>query len=222
MGFNTQEIPRSWPYLLGEVDWHLDERNAALVAQAVHAVNLECFHGDLEKERFIASPGRWCTNLSSLEGDLWVLDARQLLLARKLGIIDKLPAMDNDDLGDCNKGDSFIKSIAMAQILWFIIQLIARLLNRLPTTQLEIMTLSFTVCTGITYGFLLSKSKDVAYSVILPASRRPNSAQELMRIAVLGPFQAYVWWEQRSFGFRTTLFTSMKRRRTDGVIMLQS
>ncbi|KAI1370650.1 hypothetical protein F4677DRAFT_457693 [Hypoxylon crocopeplum] len=116
----------------------------------------------------------------------WVLDANQLLLARQFGIIEKLPAILEDDVSDRNKGDLFVKVIALSQVLWFVVQLIVRLSWRVPTSQLEIMTLAFAVCTAFTYILLLDKPKDVRYSVTVRAVRYATP-QELIRLALAGP-----------------------------------
>lgn len=75
----------------------------------------------------------------------------------------------------------------MAQLLWFVTQLVTRLCKRLPTTLLEIMTLSFALCSAIAYILLLDKPKDAAYAIVVPASRRPATAQDLARLSILGP-----------------------------------
>lgn len=114
------------------------------------------------------------------------MDANQLLLAREISIIDKLPAIAEDDLGNRNKGDAIVKTVALAQIGWFVFHLITRLYKHLPTLQLEIMTLSFAICTGITYQLLIDKPKDAKHTITIPASRYPE-ASELIQLALLGP-----------------------------------
>ncbi|KZP10918.1 hypothetical protein FIBSPDRAFT_837989 [Athelia psychrophila] len=52
-----------------------------------------------------------------------------------------------DELGDKSKGDALSKSIAILQTLWFVAQCIARRIGNLAITNLEIMTLAYTVIT---------------------------------------------------------------------------
>ena len=128
-----------------------------------------------------------------MQGDHWVLDAHQLLLARELGIIEKLPRLSEDHLDDHNKGGIFVKLLALGQVFWFGIQLVVRLSRHIHTTQLEILTLAFATCTFMTYILLLDKPKDVQTSLIIPAARYAT-LDELIRLAVVGP---RTWWRYR-------------------------
>ncbi|KAJ7211221.1 hypothetical protein GGX14DRAFT_520129 [Mycena pura] len=118
--------------------------------------------------------------------NIWVVDASQLLLARELGIIDRLPTVLQDDLDDRNKGDIVVKILAVGQIGWFVIQLCVRFAARLATSQLEILTLAYALCTVITYFLLRDTPKDCQFSLSVPAVRHP-SPSELFRVALLGP-----------------------------------
>ncbi|KAK1250007.1 hypothetical protein MKX08_010010 [Trichoderma sp. CBMAI-0020] len=159
--YSMEPIERATPRQIGEVDWHVDERNKDIVAQALDILEWNHFQDPWEQKRFLVSWDNWFYNLRALQGDLWILDANQLLLAREIGIIDRLPAVAEDDLGDRSKGDAFVK-------------------------MLEIMTLSFAICSGITYLLLIKKPKDVGYTITLPASRYAE-ASELIQLALLGP-----------------------------------
>jgi hypothetical protein len=172
---------------VGKVNWQLDEENERMVARTSRTVKRSYFPTTFEQDWFMINTEDWFVNLQLLQGDLWVLDASQLLQARELGIIDKLPSVAAEDLADRNKGDMFVKVIAMGQIVWFVIQLIVRLATRRPTSQLEIMTFAFALCTAVTYTLLLDKPKDVEYTMVLPASRRPRGPRELARLALVGP-----------------------------------
>lgn len=179
-------LQKAMPRQIGEIDWHVDERNKNMVAQALHILEQSHFRDPWEQRRFFVSYHDWFNNLRALQGHVWILDANQLLLAREIGIIDKPPAVTEDDLSDRNKGDAFVKMVALIQIGWFLFNLITRLYKHLATSQLEIMTLSFAICTGITYKLLLDKLKDVSHTIIIPASRYAE-APELIQLAVLGP-----------------------------------
>ncbi|KAF8198826.1 hypothetical protein K438DRAFT_1584041, partial [Mycena galopus ATCC 62051] len=50
-----------------------------------------------------------------------------------------------EDILDKSKGDAFSKSIALLQGIWFITQIVARVVQRLPITPLEVTTLAFAV-----------------------------------------------------------------------------
>jgi hypothetical protein len=53
-------------------------------------------------------------------GDSWVLDAKQLLMAREFGIINRLPSIYLNELKDQSKGDAILKLTAMGQIIYLV------------------------------------------------------------------------------------------------------
>ncbi|KAF7288730.1 hypothetical protein MIND_01418000 [Mycena indigotica] len=77
------------------------------------------------------------------------------------------------DIDDKSKGDLFSKGIALCQGLWFIAQCIARRLQRLPLTSLEVATLSFAVLNALTWLFWLGKPLDVRNQIKLPVRTSP-------------------------------------------------
>ncbi|KAG2363883.1 hypothetical protein BDR07DRAFT_1450530 [Suillus spraguei] len=64
------------------------------------------------------------------------------------------------DIKDRSKGDALSKGIAVLQLMWFVVQLVARYVQNLPITLLELDTLAVAVLTGIAYGFWWKKPKD--------------------------------------------------------------
>ncbi|TLD16238.1 uncharacterized protein PgNI_00562 [Pyricularia grisea] len=173
--------------VIGDTGWHLDATNSALVDSAIETFNLSHFDTRSEFLRFKENSIMWAWNVRSLRGNIWVLDANQLLLARELGIIDRLPFLASDDLGDRNKQDLFLKVMALGQIGWFVLQIAVRLHLQLPTTLLEVMVLAFAACTVITYYLLLDKPNNASYSITLPASRYPQTVADIVRLAACGP-----------------------------------
>ncbi|KAG2153447.1 uncharacterized protein EDB93DRAFT_1134961 [Suillus bovinus] len=65
------------------------------------------------------------------------------------------------DIEDRSKGDALSKSIAILQLVWFVLQLVARYVQNLPVTLLELDTLAVAALTSIAYGFWWKKPKDV-------------------------------------------------------------
>lgn len=159
---------------IGKVNWVLDRSNILAIGKANSMVS----QGYLKKERILNMPyTNWVGNLTLLCGNLWVVDASQLLLARELGIIDKLPymSMSQDSLDDHNNGDFVVKILALLQIPWMFIQLGVRFGRNLPTSQLEIFTLYFAICSSITYIMLIDKPprcSDIIYHQSCQASFR--------------------------------------------------
>lgn len=107
-------------------------------------------------------------------------------------MIDKLPALTEDDIDDRNKGDFLVKGLTLLQVTYFIVQIMARAVSQKTPAQLEIVVLAFAACTCVTYSFAWGKPQDVRTVKIVPASRYPT-ALELARIAVHGP----VTWGHR-------------------------
>jgi hypothetical protein len=88
-----------------------------------------------------------------------------------LQLLDKgqvpLPDIDESDIDDKSKANWVTKSIALFQITSFVVQLLGRAIQRLPTTTLELFTLAIVVCALITYGLWWEKPFDVQKPFIL-------------------------------------------------------
>jgi hypothetical protein len=169
----------SRPWKLGPATWAVDEKNLLAIQEVL--ANLKPANKQMVLPLYL--------NLAALQGNTWVLDARQLQYARGRGII-KVPDLSEDSLQDKNKGDTFVKILALGQIVWLIAQVISRGVSNLPSAQIEIMTLGFAACTSITYILLLQKPKDVNVTTSLQALRYPTP-EEALSIANFGPTSWY-------------------------------
>jgi hypothetical protein len=129
-------------------------------------------------------------NLLRLCGNVWVLNARQIFLARRSGIISQLPHPLEDDLKDKSKSDGLVKLLAVIQLLWLVLQLVGRAVQGRPSSQLEIMALSYAVCAAITYIVLWFQLKDVSQPVVLQSARSP-SQMEIEEIRSEGPLPVF-------------------------------
>ncbi|KZP06525.1 hypothetical protein FIBSPDRAFT_842053 [Athelia psychrophila] len=78
----------------------------------------------------------------------------------------------SDELGDKSKGDTISKSIAIFQTLWFVVQCIARRIENLATTNLEIMTLAYTVITVAMYAAWWHKPLNVHCPIRVKGSKK--------------------------------------------------
>jgi len=65
------------------------------------------------------------------------------------------------DIQDKSKGDGLSKGIVLVQVLWFITQCIARQIQHLPITLLEIITLAYSAVNVAIYGFWWYKPLNV-------------------------------------------------------------
>ncbi|KAJ7608016.1 hypothetical protein DFH06DRAFT_690339 [Mycena polygramma] len=70
-------------------------------------------------------------------------------------------AIDCERIMDKSKGDALSKGLALMQSFWFITQCVARLLQRLPLTELEVATLAFAVVNIVTWTLWFKKPLDV-------------------------------------------------------------
>lgn len=83
------------------------------------------------------------------------------------GYID-LPDITADEIKDKSKADSFAKFAAIFQGFWLIAQTIARLVQGLPLSQLELFTLAFVVSTAMSYFFWWRKPQNVSTPTVIP------------------------------------------------------
>ncbi|KAG2114962.1 hypothetical protein BD769DRAFT_1363619 [Suillus cothurnatus] len=79
----------------------------------------------------------------------------------------EMPVITEAEIRDRSNGDMLSKCIAIFQLLWFIIQIIVRYVQKLPVTLLEIDTLGVAALTCISYGFWLNKPKDARVPYIV-------------------------------------------------------
>jgi hypothetical protein len=57
------------------------------------------------------------------------------------------------EIKDKSKGDPLSKGFVLVQVAWFVIQCIARRIQHLPITELEVVTLAYTTVNVAIYGF---------------------------------------------------------------------
>ena len=105
-----------------------------------------------------------------------ILTPDELLYFVQEGSVD-MPAITEAEIADRSKGDALSKGIAILQLLWFVVQLVARYGQNLPTTLLEIDTLAVAILSCIAYRMWWKKPKDVGcpYPVHWKAASPPTS-----------------------------------------------
>ncbi|KAJ6481028.1 hypothetical protein C8R45DRAFT_1215885 [Mycena sanguinolenta] len=72
-----------------------------------------------------------------------------------------------EDIEDRSKGDALSKGVALLQGLWFILQCLARIHQRLAVTQLEVATLAFAVVNILIWLLWWNKPLDVQRPIIV-------------------------------------------------------
>ena len=90
-----------------------------------------------------------------------------IIQLRQKDILKEMPSLTENAIRDKSKTDGFAKAIAIGQILWMAIQIIARVGQHLPISQLELAVMAFSVNAVITYGFLWAKPKAIQVPVSL-------------------------------------------------------
>ena len=81
------------------------------------------------------------------------------------------PRITKKEIQDKSKGDGLTKGLVIVQTSWFILQCIARGVERLPITALEVLTLAFAVLNFATYWLWWNKPLNVRCPVRVPTKR---------------------------------------------------
>lgn len=85
----------------------------------------------------------------------------------------------SDEITNQSKGDALSKGVAIVQTLWFVLQCIARRIENLPVTSLEVMTLAYTVITVAMYLVWWSKPLNISCAIrVLDEKVECNEADE--------------------------------------------
>ena len=72
-----------------------------------------------------------------------------------------LPTITKEEIWDKSKADILAKGIASVQVVWLVAQVIARGVQHLPITLLELSTVALITCTGATFFFWFWKPLNV-------------------------------------------------------------
>jgi hypothetical protein len=81
--------------------------------------------------------------------------------------VDAVLDIEDPEIEDHSKGDVISKGLAFLQTLWFIIQCCARARQRLPLTELEVVTLAFAALNIVIRIIWWDKPLDVRYPITL-------------------------------------------------------
>lgn len=149
--------------LLAASQWHAATKS---VARMRHLSRVEA---DGERWRlehaFYANSGGFL--LQCPDCAAFPVNAASVYFLVSTGYID-LPDMTADEIKDKSKADSFAKFAAIVQGFWLIAQTIARLVQGLPLSQLELFTLAFVVSTAMSYYFWWRKPQNVSTPTVIP------------------------------------------------------
>ncbi|MCJ1312302.1 hypothetical protein MMC25_005976 [Agyrium rufum] len=123
------------------------------------------------------------------------LTARGIALLHACG---HLPRVSLGDIKDKSKSDAITKIIALGQATWMVIQILGRVAQHLPVTQLEINTMSHVVC---------------AFGIYLLWWHKPQGITEPTKVEGewVQPLVAYMYMSSEVSGWKTTK-TSILRK----------
>lgn len=79
----------------------------------------------------------------------------------------ELPKISKEEIWDKSKADLLTKVLACGQIAWLVVQVVARLIQRLEVTTLELTTLGYVLCALSTYLAWLHKPLDIEMPTVI-------------------------------------------------------
>ncbi|KAF8637194.1 hypothetical protein AX16_010853 [Volvariella volvacea WC 439] len=77
----------------------------------------------------------------------------------------KIPHIPEKEIKDHGKGDLLAKALVIVQTTWFVAQCIARHIQGLVLTEIELITLAFATLNVITYGLWWDKPLNIGYPI---------------------------------------------------------
>jgi hypothetical protein len=126
-----------------------NNKNSFLVKEAIADLRCRIFSGE-DMGSFFTSLVDTIYNLIRLSEEYWALDGSQLVCARELGIISHIPNNSTSEIEDKSKSDFLVKFLAVIHAGGQIVQLIWRWAEGLPSSQMEVATVGFSLCAPCT------------------------------------------------------------------------
>ncbi|KAK0475643.1 hypothetical protein EDD18DRAFT_1115916 [Armillaria luteobubalina] len=136
-----------------------------------------------------------------IPGTLVTLEA----LESEPNLVKKLAAISPETIEDISKGDAFSKTISILQLSWFIVQCVARPIQHLPITLLEMTALAFAGLSIITYSLWLYKPLNVKYHISLDEgdvtlTRKAHPFEEFTSHVMPFSHKSNGYWIQHTIG----------------------
>ncbi|KAE9374862.1 hypothetical protein N431DRAFT_503621 [Stipitochalara longipes BDJ] len=148
---------------------------------------------DQSRDRISNEPSPKIT-LQLLQHRAWALNNSQLVSAAfALDLID-LPDVSRRDLARLDRGDKLVKTLALLQIGYLVIQLVARRALNLFSTQLEVATLAFSASSMITYGLYWSRPQGVEGVYVINAKKLPDIGTVKTMVDFVQCLNKWSWW----------------------------
>ncbi|KAF8657415.1 hypothetical protein AX16_002212 [Volvariella volvacea WC 439] len=94
------------------------------------------------------------------------IDSTYKVLCSEKGVEQaKIPHIPEQEIKDRGKGEILAKAVVVGQTTWFILQCIARHVQGLVLTEIELVTLAFATLNVVTYGLWWDKPLNVGYPI---------------------------------------------------------
>lgn len=122
--------------------------------------------------------------LQPLNGAPFSINSKHILWLMSRGYI-QFPTISDEELLDKSKKDTVAKLITCFQVGYLIVQCIARSIQKLPVTTIELSTVAIVVCSIMTSICWMSKPQDVRYPIRI---NMPITMDQVLREA--GPVAA--------------------------------
>ncbi|PVH80741.1 hypothetical protein DL98DRAFT_515134 [Cadophora sp. DSE1049] len=119
--------------------------------------------------------------------DPFHLTAAGILHLRSLRLLPMLPSVTVEELNDKSKSDAFSRLVSLVQIIWIVIQVIARSVQGLSVSQLEITVVAFSACAVVIYALGWKKTKGAAIPYTLLSYPGEISAEIIRAACQNGP-----------------------------------
>jgi hypothetical protein len=101
------------------------------------------------------------------------------------------PEVTTSEIEDRSKADWILKSLALAQAVWFLAQCIGRAVQGLSMTTLELFTLGIISCALVTYSAWWSKPFDVRKPIIIePKSALPKYVKQIRKMGFSDKYES--------------------------------
>ncbi|KAI4128370.1 MAG: hypothetical protein LQ338_002772 [Usnochroma carphineum] len=176
------------------------ERNKRQKLQHAEGAEKPPADNDSQKEvwtmemAFFADMGGF--RLRTKNQDSFPLDAQQLFFLVKEGYV-KQPIFRPKLIDDKNKVDVLLRTILLCQISWFLIGVIGRWAQRLFVTTAELTTVSFILCSAVTFAIWWHKPADVVMAEHLEIDK---DVHEILRDAGI-PEEKWDEWRMTPLDF---------------------
>ena len=85
------------------------------------------------------------------------------------------PQLEEKTIEDKNKADTLTRAITLLQVTWFTVEIVARGIQHLEITTLELSTLAFACCTLHAFWFWRDKPLDVAEPITIDCKKELRS-----------------------------------------------